>query len=265
MIAITQSLLVFWQFFCRRLQIKKKMFFDNAINYALIYPTVFAIQTGYLQATSYFGKSDPKMNTILFAGTILLIMMLFTYKQNIELLFDLEHDRFIDYQITLLNPFFALFERILFTGLYTFFITLPFYPIAGLLIPLQLDLSHAHWAKVVIILFSSSMCLSAYHLLAACALQGSAHIGSLWNRANNVMMTLGGFWIPWYVMNNYSPILGYITYLNPAIYITEGLKGSVTGSPEFLPFELCVTMLWVWFILLTALCWYFFKKRVDCI
>ena len=241
------------------------MFLDNAINYALIYPTVFAIQTGYLQATSYFGGGDPQINTVLFAGTILLIMMLFTYKQNIELLFDLEQQRYVDYQITLLNPFLVLLERILFTGLYTFLIALPFYPVAGFLLPSLVDLSNANWLHVALILFAGSLCLSAYHLMAACMLKRSSNISSLWNRANNVLITLGGFWIPWYVMYQYSKTLGYLVYLNPAIYLTEGLKGAVTGNPIFLPFGLCLAMLYLFTVLFTGLCWLSFKRRVDCV
>ncbi len=48
--------------------------------------------------------------------------MIFTYRQNIELLFDFENKRFIEYQNLMLNPFLVLCERVIFTGLYAFFL-----------------------------------------------------------------------------------------------------------------------------------------------
>ncbi len=265
MTAAMQSARVFWQFMKREFYAKRKTFADNAINYALIYPLVFAIQSGFIQSHANFISPSKEFNTIFFAGNILLILLLFTYKQNIELLFDLENKRFIDYQITLLSPFLVLLQRIFFTGLYTFIIALPYYPMGGLLLPNYIDLSHTNWVHVLSLLFAGSMCLSAYHLLAACTLHSSANIGSLWNRVNGVLINLGGFWIPLAVIKSYSSVLGYITYLNPCIYLTDGIKRAITGSAEFLPFWLCFFSLLGFTVLFTGLCWYQFKRRVDCI
>ncbi len=103
-----QSLIVFLQFFRRDLFAKRRSFIDNSVNYALIYPIVFAVQSAYLQAHTNFVTPSVELSTILFAGNILVVLLLFTYKQNIDLLFDLENQRYIDYQITLLSPFWVI-------------------------------------------------------------------------------------------------------------------------------------------------------------
>ena len=265
MTAFTQSLAVFFQFLKRDVYAKRQSFIDNAVNYVCIYPIVFAVQSAYLQAHTIFPSTSPQFSTIFFAGNILLVMLLFTYKQNIELLFDLENQRYIDYQITVLSPFLVLCERILFTGLYTFVLTIPYYPVGGLLLPKYIDLSHTNWIHLLLILCAGSFCLSAYHLLAAVTLNRSTNIGSLWSRVNGVLILLGGFWIPLYIMRDYSPILGKIVFLNPCIYLTEGIKRAITGSNQFLPFSLCLPMLLLFTFVFTGLCWYQFKRRVDCL
>ncbi len=265
MTAAIRSALIFWQFLKREFYAKRKTFMDNAFNYALIYPLIFAIQSGFLASHANFSSPSKEFNTIFFAGNILIILLLFTYKQNIALLFDFENKRFIDYQITLLNPFLVLLQRIFFTGFYTFIIILPYYPMGGLLLPSYIDLSHTNWIQVTALLLAGSMCLSAYHLLAACTLKSSANIGSLWSRLNSVLINLGGFWVPLAIIKSYSPALGSIALFNPCIYITDGIKGAITGSADFIPFWLCIGALTGFCLLFTGLCWYQFKKRVDCL
>lgn len=264
MIAAMQ-LKVFWQFMIREWYARRDGFKANAVNYALIYPIVFAIQSAFLQAHANFDSPSKEFNTIFFAGNILLVLLLFTYKQNIELLFDLETKRFIDYQITLLNPFLVLLQRIMFTGIYAFFIAAPYYPMGKLLLPNYLDFDNADWLKIFALLFAGSLCISAYHMLVACALKSSAHIGSLWNRLNSPLLNFGGFWVPLAVIKSYSALFSYAVFLNPFIYLTDGIKNAITGSEQFLPFWFCFGMLWCFTLIFIGLCWWQFKKRTDCI
>lgn len=259
------SLRVFLAFLWRDMYVNARNISGYAINYILIYPIVFSVETAYLQANTYFDTSSPQICTTMFTGYILLIIMIFTYQRNIELLFDLENKRFIDYQITVLHPFLVLLERIIFTALFTFVISLPFYPVAKLILPSYIDTSNTSWPKVLLFLLLGSLCASAYHLLAACIVKKSSNIDSIWARANIVLIDFGGLWIPWIAMNHYSQTLGYLVYLNPLIYLSEGMKGAILGGGQFLDFGICVTMLILFSVLFTGTCWLIFKRRVDCV
>ncbi len=157
-----------------------------------------------------------------------------------------------------------MFERILFGGLYTFCMFLPYYPIISLLFHSYVDFSQIIWWKVTIIVLLGSFCITAYFVFAASLLK-STNLRSLWARINRPFMLLGGVWVPWYVIHRYSPLLSYILYLNPCIYISEGVKGAITANPLFLPFWLCFWMLIVFTMLLTFAAWWAFKRRTDCI
>ncbi len=265
MIAFKHSFTVFLQFMRRDLFASRAHFLDNIFNYALIYPIVFGVQSAYFQGHANFTHPNPMLNTILFAGNILLVLLLFTYKQNIELLFDLEGKRYVDYQITVLSPFLVLVQKIMFTGLYAFIISLPYYPVGGLILRNYIDLSHTNWPQLVLILFAGSLCLSAYHVLAAVVLKRSTDIGTLWSRANGALMAFGGFWVPLWAMKKYSSVLGKLVFLNPGIYLTEGIKHAITGSNEYLSFWICLPMLFIFTGLLTGAAWIRFKQRTDCL
>jgi ABC-2 type transport system permease protein len=265
MIALKNSLAVFLQFMRRDLFTCRKHFIDNLVNYAVIYPIVFALQSGYFQANANFVSPNPMLNTVLFAGNILLVLLLFTYKQNIELLFDLEGKRYIDYQITVLNPFLVLVQKILFTGLYAFIVSLPYYPMGALILQKYINVSNAHWLQLILVLFAGSLCMSAWHLLAAVVLKRSTDIGTLWSRANGMLMAFGGFWVPLWAMKKYSPFLGKLVYLNPCLYLTEGVKHAITGSSEYLPISVCVSMLLLFTCIITGAAWFRFKQRTDCL
>ncbi len=260
--SIKQTSLIFWHFFKRDWYVHAKKLPGMLLNYSLLYPAMYAICFAYLQARIYFGN-DVKQGTILFAGNILVVILLLSYKLTIDLLFDLQNNRFIDYQITILHPRLVILERILFASIFTFIMMVPFYPVSKLLLQHNLDTSHTSWPHVMLILYVGSLCCSAYHQYATLVLKYGNQITSLWARVNNTLIIFGGFWIPLHVMQKYSPLFARFILLNPALYITEGLRQAIIGGPEFLPFWRCIGMLLIFSVAFTLLSWYQFKKRVD--
>ncbi len=262
---MSSQLFIFWQFFKRDMYIQRSKIPDYIINYVFSYPIIFAMQTGYLQANTYFGSYNPQMNTMMYCGNLLLIVMLFTYKQHIELLFDLKTIGYINYQIIVLDPLLVLLEKIIFTSIITCIIVLPFYPMGTLLLPEYILSDAVSWPHLIAILYLASLCCSAYHLMAVVLLPSPNEITLLWSRFNHILMTFGGFWIPWFVLYSYSPVLGYIAYLNPMLYITEGVKGAILGGDMFIPFGICATVLLSYTVIFTIACFIIFKRRVDCL
>ena len=260
---IKRSALLFLQFLRRDAYVHMRNLRLYIVNYTFLYPATFALSFAYLQVNTFFGSGNATLSTVLFSGNILVLIMIITYKETSTLLFDLEANRFIDYQISVLQPRLVIVERIFFTSLLTFAIALPFFPVGKLLLWNYLDTSNASWLQLIIILYLGSLCCSAYHQLAILVLKNSSQITSLWARANNFLMSLGGFFIPWHIQYKYSPLLGNIAYCNPLMYLSEGVRQALVGGPEFLSFTQCALSLFVFSVLFTVLCWHLFKKRVD--
>ncbi len=260
---INRSVLLFLQFLRRDIYIYKKRITKYIINFALIYPVLFSFCFGYIQANTYFGAMQKTLGTIVFIGNILLIMIILTFTITSELLFDLANERFIDYQMSILHPRLVLLERIIFTSLFTFCMLLPFYPISKLILGNSFDTTHLSWPAIICMLYVSSLCCAAYHILAMCILKGPHLMTRFWMRINHPLFFFGGFRIPRNIMTEFSPLLGYLNLANPMIYVTEGLRQAAIGSTQFLPLWICIIALLIFSLLFTLFAFYFFKKRVD--
>lgn len=233
------------------------------INYSLIYPALYAFFFAYLQTNLYFGAGNEKLGSMIFVGNILLTMMTLTYKLTIGLLFDLEKNRFIDYQTCILTPHLVLIQRIIFTSLFTFTLLLPFFPFAKLLLGEKLVTTNTNWLAMALILYTSTLFCSAYHMLISCALPNGTYLTQFWARLNQPLLTLGGFLVPLQVINTYSPTLGLLCRANPFIYVTEGLRQTIIGGQGFLPLATCIFFLFFFSVLCTLLALHAFKKRTD--
>src|SRR5207237_8872310 len=158
------------------------------------------------------------------------------------LLFDLEKNHHIDYQMMVLKPQLIIIEQILFSSIFTFIIMIPFFPLARIFASSYIDLSNISWSSLYLVIYCGSLCVCAYHKLAATLLTVEK-ISMFWTRINNVLLVLGGFWIPLYIIRSFSPTLGLVLRLNPIVYLTEGLRQSIVGGSEFLLISQCVAAL----------------------
>lgn len=260
---MNNALFIFWQFLKRDYFVYRQRLATYFINYCLIYPVLFGFGIGYVQTHAYFGAGQAKLGTVVFIGHILIIVVVLANTLNIGLLFDLEQDRFIDYQITLLNPRLVLLERIFFTSLFVFALAIPFFPVAKLVLGNAFDTSNTCWPALFFILYLSSLCCSAYTQLCACVIESSRSLRSFWMRVNFGLITFGGIFIPYYICKQFSSVLAYFTLLDPLLYITEGLRRAILQDPVFLPIWLCALALLVFSALFTVASWHFFKKRID--
>ncbi len=258
-----RSVYLFFQFLKRDFYVNLGYMKEAFINYALCYPITYAISFSYIQTNIIFGSGNGYLGTMLFAGNIIVIMLLISYKTTIELLFDLEHNRYIDYQIIVLNPRLVLLERIFFASLYTYILSSPFFIVAKLCLGNSLQTDQTSWISLYAVLYAGSLCCASYHQLAALLLQSSSSISTLWARVNHALITFGGFWIPLYLFKEYSPFLGALIYLNPMAYITEGLRRSLLGTPNFMPVSTVLLALFGFSSFFILISWYIFKKRID--
>jgi len=260
---MNSSVAIFLQFLKRDIYVHLKSIRQYIINYVIITPITWAFAFAYLEQHVTFGTKAPLAGTLLFSGSCLIIQLIITFTITIHLLYDLENDRYIDYQISILHPRLVLLERIIFTSLFTFILSLPFFPIGKLVVGNYLITTHTSWLQLICILYLSSLCCSAYNILAICILKNTHSITNFWTRVNAPLMNLGGLWVPLSIFKQFSLILSYVLLLNPFIYVTDGIRRAILGTPDFMSFWRCAGMLILFSIIFTCTAWHFFKKRVD--
>ncbi|MEX0940477.1 MAG: hypothetical protein WDZ41_03895 [Candidatus Babeliales bacterium] len=260
---IKRNLYVFGWFLYRDFFIFSKNWHRVAINFGLFIPVSLTFCFGYILPNSNMINPSPEQITTFFVGSILWTLFPLAFVLNIDLLYDLEHDRFIDYQISILNPRLILIEKIFFSSLIAFVTSCLFYPVSRLLLGSYFYAAHFSWPALLMVLYMGSLFCAAFNIFVLSFIESTKKTGIFWMRINNPMISLGGLFIPWYVMKIFSPLLGYFILLNPLIYLTEGLRRAIIGDVVFLPIWLCVSMLFLFMIFFTLLAIYFFKKKID--
>ena len=72
-----------------------------------------------------------------------------------------------------------------------------------------------------------------------------AAIEHVWLRFILPLWFFGGTQFSWQTIYNIAPYIGYLTLLDPLVYVMEGMRAAVLGQEGNLPFWLCVAVLWV--------------------
>ncbi len=235
---------------------------DYTVNYVLISPLIFNIGVGFLQAPIYFSHDPVAFCNRMLPGNLLMLMMALSFRNAFDLLFDLENNKFVNYQLMLLNPRLILVERILFGTLYTFFSVAPFFFVAKMILGNLLSSSDVSWIGVYGVIFAGAFCCSAYHMFTVCVIS-LRQVSMLWIRVNFFLTTLARLPIPIRQAYLYSDFLSYAMYACPMVYFVEGVNRAFTQSTVFFALPISMGVLLVSGIIFTVLSWIMFKKRVD--
>jgi hypothetical protein len=260
--SVIQSARIFLAYMWRDAYVYLKDMHVHIINYVILYPVMLGFCWAYLQKNIYFGVYEVEKGTSLFLGSITAPLLSIAFKVIVELLLDLEGNRFINYQLGILSARLLLFQRILFASLYTFLLTIPYFPMVKLLVGDHFATYNASWIQFALLVYASALCCASYTMLAMSLLTVDS-IGSFWVRVNWVLMNLGGFWVPLVVIRQFSPLLGCVAYGNPLLYMMEGTRSAILGTDQFISVYYCIPILLAFSCLFTVLSWYFFKKRLD--
>jgi len=259
----TEKLAVFAQLFRRELFVYRYRLQRYFINYLLIYPFLYSVCFGYLQAKTYFGTSASTTGTLSFAGVGLIMMMITAYRTTFDVFHDLLDYKNIVYRVTVSSIPIALAQHLLFGWILSTLLMLPFYPTAYLLAGSVFNMSNTNWYALALIIIIGCLCCVSYHLLAAICLTRIEHTSTFWFRGNFVMLVFGGAWIPHYVIQTVFPAVGYFTYALPITYISDGLRQAIIGGPQFMSLSICIPMLLLFSCAFIKLSAYALKKRLD--
>lgn len=257
------SLLVCFQMIRRDIYVFKKRLYHYGINYLLILPVLTIIAFGYIQPGAYFGPGNSKMSAILLVGTFTSSMINICSTLLTPFLYDLEAERFIDYQLLLLPPHLLLLEIMLFPAIISCLVLLPFFPLAYAILPTYFSNLNINWVGLCLLILTATLCSASYIMLAFCIIKNTFSLRFFWLRFNWPLLILGGFWIPWHVLKDFSVPLAYIALANPFTYMTEGLRSTLIGAGPFIPYWICVIVLLSFFCIFSLVTCYFFKKKLD--
>jgi len=254
---------LFWQLFRRDCFVFTKQWKQFAINYILFCPPVYAFLYGYIIPYSSIEKVSVHAASVFFAGSIMWLLYPLSFILCLELFFDLQQNRFIDYQLTFAPARLILFERLFFFSLVTWIHLLPYYPLSRLLLGNYFDTSNTSWLMLFIILYFCSLFFVAFNLFFIFFIDRMHQIGNFFMRAVFPMIQLGGLYMPFNIMYQYMYAIGVISFFNPVMHMTEGIRQAIFQSDEYLSHTVTISALLIGTVISMLACFVFFKKRVD--
>lgn len=252
---------VFLQFLARDWYLFRDRIRTHGLNYILIYPILAILIFAYIQPGVYFGQG--RLDLMLFAGNVALTIFSITNNMITPLLFDLTGPQYINYQLLLLGPRLILLEQLLFTIFYTFIIMLPYFPLTYLLLSFFFTMPPLSWPLLFCMILVITIFCATFNLLAICMMKSPLDVRQFWLRVIWPMLVLGGLWVPWAVINKFSPWLGMLCYLNPFIYATEGLRATILQDHHYFSIPVCILALLLFSIIFLGASFRLFKKKID--
>ncbi len=183
-----------------------------------------------------------------------------------QMIADLEGDRTILHLLSLPIPSWMVFVYYAISwATLSFIIGLLMIPIGKLVLFSQFDMGKVDFFKLFLIFVLGNLFFGFFALWLSSIFKKLSSVGHLFVRIVNPMYSFGGWMYAWHTAYQMSPILGYAHFINPLIYVMEGMRSAALGPEGFLPF-------WFSFFALLAFTAAFgfdavrrLKKRLDCV
>lgn len=242
------------------LHLFKKLIKDKLINLCIWVASSSLIATYVLP---FFGMSN-NYGAFLLVGLCASAGLFEVFPSVAKLVDDIKGDQIILYQTTLPLPSSLVILRLMIYNAFSAWVLgLCVLPLGKLLLWNNFDLTQLSPFKFLLMFSLASAFYGSYTICIATRVADMTKIGNVWMRFVYPFWFLGGYQFSWQSLYGVAPVLAYINLANPILYIMEGIRGAVLGQAGYLPFWLCVGMVFLFCILSSVTGIILLKKRLD--
>lgn len=139
------------------------------------------------------------------------------------------------------------------------------FPLGKLLVFTEWNLAGISWWRLIVMFITANLFFGYFALWLTGILKNMTDLNQLWLRYIAPMWMFGGYVYSWQSAYDLSPVVGYISLINPMIYVMEGMRSAALGQTGYLPFWTSMLMLWVFIIACSFHANRRLKKKLDCI
>lgn len=238
----------------------KKSLLDKWIDLT-IWIAITTINTVYIMP--YFGL-QANFGLVQLGGIIAAIGLFELYSSNIQLVADYEHDRMINYALTLPIPSsLAIISKALYYFTVYMILSVITLPINKLVFGSMFNYTSVNWLFFTIAIVAQNCFYACFVLWTSSIIKNMDTMGKVWSRFIFPMWFMGGFNFSWYALYNTIPSLAYVSLLNPMIYITETTRIALQGQSGYMNFWLCISAIIFFALFFGSIGMYNLKKRLD--
>lgn len=179
---------------------------------------------------------------------------------------DIEEGRTISYDMTLPISHTFLFTKIAIShAIYSVMISLWILPLSKLLLWNHLHFPYFTLYKFLIIIFVTALFAGFFSLFIIGQTKSLQNIEDVYSGILFPLVCLGCYQFTWKSMAEVSPMLAYLNFLNPIMYMFEGIRSATLDPSLSLPFWACIFALLLYTIPIGYLGIRMLKKRLDAI
>lgn len=234
----------------------KKELLDFFINYFIVIAANFFVMDNVL---TYYGLRQG-YGIFIHTGLLASLAIWELYPTIADITYDFDGNKKISYELILPIPtYFIFIKKILSFGIKIFIINMVLFPTAKIFMWNSFNLLDINIFKLSIFLFLISIFSGAFAVFATSIIKSGKYLANLWSRIIYPISIFGGYQFSWYSLNKVFPVFSYISFLNPMIYMTEGVRDLVIKDEKFISFEICSIVL----IIFTIFYGYFGIKRLK--
>jgi hypothetical protein len=200
----------------------------------------------------------------IYLGSMLSLFLQMGFTTVMKVAFDLNNNRFIDYQITL-----PISKRWLFASYITHhmielaLITIPLYVIGILILHNNFDMAQASVCGIICMALLIFVFFATFFNAIAFSFPLQWILENTWPRILVPLWWMSSGLVIWKLVHAWWPLLSYIMLLSPFTYIAEGLRSSLLGNEKFIAWQWCALAL-VGFIIINIFALKRgVKKRLD--
>lgn len=182
------------------------------------------------------------------------------YGNSFKLIADIEGERHISYCLTLpLSPSIVWWSLICSYSLVGIILSALMLPFGKLLLFNSFSLANVSWIKLAIMLALANIFYGVFTLAVTAHVGAMSKMENVWCRFIFPMWFMGGFQFSWASIYKLSAPLAYVLLCNPIMFIMEGTRAAVLGTPDCLPWGLCCMALCGF----TIACWLYAKYTMK--
>ena len=258
-----KSMETFLALLIRDIRVFKKRFIGRSID-SIVWVLSLVLIAHHIMPM--FGVNNSQFGAFTLVGT-LAVWGFFEMCTSIAMIIgDLEGNRSISYFLTLPIKQSLIFVEMAIASAYRSMVTsILILPTGALLLGDSFSLSSVDWIKFIIAFSVVNLFYGFLTLLIASKTPDLTFLGTIRMRILFPLWFLGGYQFTWKMLYAKSKILAYLTLLNPMIYVMEGIRSSVLGPEDYLPFWICMTALTALSALFGFIGIKHLLKRLDCI
>lgn len=253
---------VFWQLTLKNLLIFRRQFSSKFFDTCFLFFTNVIIFSYFMPNMGISANYGP----FILIGAIASFGLFDTIGRVSELIADIEGDRTINFTLALpISSKLAISQIGISWALSSFLLTLLLIPIGKILVPKEFSLTQISFERLIPIYIVTNLFYGFFSLWLASLIKTLGNISHLFMRFINPIFMFGAYFYTWKSAFELSPVIGYVSLINPMVYIMEGMRSAALGPEGFLPFWICLLAV-SGFTLLFALDGIFrLKRRLDCI